>query len=398
MKIYKKRTYRLFISLGHCCNDINTGALTSILPFLIATYNYNYAIASSLVFVSNIVGSIVQPIFGEMADKKNIPVTMAIGIMLTGLGMGMTGFVHKYWALCICVIVSGIGSAMFHPQAVRLLNKLSDKNKTGSAISIFSFGGNLGFGLGPVLITATITLVGLKGTGVLFIPALISSAILVSQSKRFTDKGLEELDKNQLEAENANTMTSQAKTLPPDQWKSFAILSIFICSRSIILNGITTFCSLYFINILNQTTAFGNAMLTLYSFVSMTTALYGGLLADKIGYNQIIKIAMLLLAGSVALFSISRNIYLCVLLLFPMATGANLSYSPLVVLGQMYLPNHLGLSSGMTLVLSISVGGIFAPILGMIGDNYDLNVTFYVITAISVIPLIISMILPKPIT
>ena len=60
----KVRTYNYLISCGHLCSDINQGALAAVLPFLIAAYHYDYATAATLVLFSNLVGSVVQPIFG----------------------------------------------------------------------------------------------------------------------------------------------------------------------------------------------------------------------------------------------------------------------------------------------------------------------------------------------
>ena len=68
----------------------------------------------------------------------------------------------------------------------------------------------------------------------------------------------------------------------------------------------------------------------------------------------------------------------------------------MVVLGQQYLPNRVGLASGITLGLAVSVGGITAPLLGKVGDMYGLETTFCVIALITLIPLISSFTLPKP--
>ena len=69
MAATKVRTYNYLISCGHLCSDINQGALAAVLPFLIAAYHYDYATAATLVLFSNLVGSVVQPIFGQLADR-----------------------------------------------------------------------------------------------------------------------------------------------------------------------------------------------------------------------------------------------------------------------------------------------------------------------------------------
>jgi len=401
----KKRGYQYLLTLGHFCSDINQGSLGSILPFLIAAYNFDYQTAASLVFVSNLVGSVVQPLFGDLADRKNIPWSMAIGIMLAAGGMALTGFMDNFFWLCVCVSISGVGSSIFHPQAARLINKVSNSGHTGNSVSIFSFGGNMGFTIGPILITFAITTFGLNGTGVLFIPALLASGWIFYQSKNLTDEGLKKLeerdpDLNRLEEEKKLTIESgetlEKKQLP-DQWKSFAILSLFVFARSIILTSMNTFLSLYFINELGQTETFGNSMLSIYYATSTITTLFGGVLADRMGYVKTVKIAFAVLAGSLVLFALGRSVALCIIFMLPIAAGMNLSYSPIIVLGQKYLPNHVGLASGLTMGLAMSLGGLMSPVLGRIADNYGLQMTMYILAAFSVVPMIIVLFMPQPV-
>lgn len=166
----KQTRARYILALGHMCTDINQGTLAAILPFLVAAYHYDYTTAALLVMASNLAGSIIQPIFGHMADKKNRPYCMLLGVCLAGGGMALTGFLSNFYALCVAVMISGIGIALFHPQAAKLVNATSGAKKKGTSMGVFSFGGNLGFTLGPILATLGITLFGLKGTIIFLIP------------------------------------------------------------------------------------------------------------------------------------------------------------------------------------------------------------------------------------
>ena len=74
-----------------------------------------------------------------------------------------------------------------------------------------------------------------------------------------------------------------------------------------------------------------------------------------------------------------------------------LAQSPSVALGQKYLPNHVGLASGVTLGLAISVGGICSPLLGNIGDSYGLTATFYVLSGVTLIAIIGTWFIKEPI-
>lgn len=105
--------------------------------------------------------------------------------------------------------------------------------------------------------------------------------------------------------------------------------------------------------------------------------------------------SFLALLPCVALLTANENIYVASVLLVPMAASLSMSYSPMVVLGQQYLPNRVGPASGVTLGLSVSIDGIVAPILGKIADISGITYAFYAIAMVLVVPLVVSWFLPE---
>lgn len=95
------------------------------------------------------------------------------------------------------------------------------------------------------------------------------------------------------------------------------------------------------------------------------------------------------------MFAFSQNLLLAAVMIVIMGLGSNLGYSAMVTLGQLYLPNHIGLASGVTLGLSVSIGGILAPVLGSIGDVYGLRLVFYILAGLAVIQTLISFAVPS---
>lgn len=108
--------------LGHLCTDINQGALSAVLPFLVASNGYSYTAATMLIFASNVASAVIQPLFGWMGDRKARPWFMALGTFLAGLGMCGIGFLTDYRLVVASAMVSGIGVAMFHPEGGRVAN------------------------------------------------------------------------------------------------------------------------------------------------------------------------------------------------------------------------------------------------------------------------------------
>ena len=372
------------MALGHFCADFMQGTLAAVLPFLIAAYHYNYATAAALVMVSNLIGSVIQPVFGVIADKVDKPHLVTIGVLLAGGGMAAVGFIPSFWSLCIAVVITGIGVAMIHPQAARMVNRMADESNMGMSMGIFSFGGNAGFTLGPICAAAAVTMLGLKGTLTFLIPAFLLTAIM-----GFFYKGYEG------EEQMAPREVDPAAVHATDWWGAFIKLGVLITCRSIIFSGISTFLILYMIEDFSLSKPAGSALLSLYYGIGALSSLLGGKLADVNGLKRTLVLSSCILLAGAVIFAWSNHLALAAIMIVVMGVGSNLGYSAMVTLGQLYLPNHVGLASGVTLGLSVSIGGILAPVLGAIGDAYGLHLVFYILAGLAIIPLFIAIIVPN---
>jgi FSR family fosmidomycin resistance protein-like MFS transporter len=67
-----------------------------------------------------------------------------------------------------------------------------------------------------------------------------------------------------------------------------------------------------------------------------------------------------------------------------------------VILGQDYLPNRIGIASGVTVGMAVTVGGLFSPLLGWIADATDLRVTFAILAGLTVLALGLAFLLREP--
>jgi len=380
----KQRNLSL-LSAGHFFTDVNQGALPAILPFLITEYHLSYAAAASLVFASTCASSIVQPLFGHLADRAPRPWLMPVGIFLAGLGLACTGFIENYWLLFLAVSVSGIGIAAFHPEAARLANRVSGEKK-GTGVSIFAVGGNAGFAAGPVITTAALLLWGLKGSLVLIVPVTLMALFLWLQTKNF-----------QQYQPVAKKLPGTADAAPVrDEWGAFSRLGVVIFSRSMMFYGLTTFIPLYWISVFGQSKATAGTALTILLFTGAVGTLIGGRLADKYGFRPVVRAGFLALVPILALFVAATDVTVATLLLIPIGLGLYIPFSPIIVLGQKYLPNRMGLASGVTLGLAVSIGGVTTPLLGWLADYYGLPLAVTIIACVPVLASLAAFSLPLP--
>ena len=374
----------IILGLGHLATDINQGALPALLPFLIVEYHLSYSAAAGIVFAANIFSSLIQPAFGHFADRLSKTWLIPAGMLVAGAGTALIGIAPNYWFIFSVVALSGIGMAAFHPEAARLVNRVAGRNKS-SAMSIFSTGGQLGFAVGPFLTTTLVLACGLRGTLFLFVPMGLVALFLIPVTAQ--------LGRQERETAAVGTFSTQGNE--PDQWRAFFILMVAIILRSVLFYGLNTFLPLYWLNVLHQSNAAAGTILTVYFSCGVFGTLLGGRLGDRIGYSRIVLISLLMMAFILPVFLCLTTARAAILAIVPMGFILFLSSSSVIVMGQKYLPNHVGLASGVTLGLTITAGGVAAPFLGKIADVYGIHLAMWTLTCLPVICACLIFALPR---
>ncbi len=385
------RRYVYLLALAHLSNDITIGALPAILPFFVSQYGMDYSAVAGLMFASCFLSSVVQPAFGWLADRKSRTWYMSLGVLLSGVAMGMVGLFRNYWIIFTVITLSGIGGAIFHPEAARMVNKVSG-NKRGTALSIFSVGGNSGFAIGPVIAVSFITLFSMKGTIVLCFIAVIMAAVLML----FVPKMKEEIAQIAVPGNNMIEKSSKQEKEGKNDWKAFVHLTLLIVCSSIVVCGLRSFIPLYWVDVLKLSEAAAGSALTLLFTLGVVTTLIGGLMADRFGYLKIVRMSYVLLVPMIAILSRTTDAATGYLLMIPIGFAMFAPFSSVVVLGQSYLARSIGFASGVTMGLSFSVGGVIVPLIGHFADSYGLPSTMELLTVMAGFAALFSFFLPKP--
>jgi len=164
--------------------------------------------------------------------------------------------------------------------------------------------------------------------------------------------------------------------------------------RSFVYFGLVAFVASYYERVLGVSPALGNAALTVMLASGAVGTLVMGPLADRFGRRTIVSISMLLLPPLIFCFTLSGPFVGMVLLALVGATTVG-TFGITVVMGQEYLPGRIGLAAGITMGLSIGLGGVGAPLLGFLADRAGLPVTMLVIAALPVLGLLLALTLPR---
>jgi MFS transporter, FSR family, fosmidomycin resistance protein len=373
------------LSAGHLFTDLNQGAVAALLPFLVAERGLSLAAAGTLVLAATVSSSVVQPLFGIFSDNRPLPALLPLGVLSAGIGMAVVGVSPSYPLILLCVVLSGIGVAAFHPEAARFANYVSGARRA-RGMSFFSVGGNAGFALGPVLATPLVLAFGLPGTLFLGLPAAVMAAVLFLEAPRMLSFKPEE-------AENGREESVQAT----EHWGPFARMVGLVTVRSFVYFGLVAFIATYYERVLGTSAAFGNTALTVMLSSGAVGTLVMGPLADNFGRRLVVGASMLLLPPLIYGFTLTGPFLGMALLALVGALTVG-TFGVTVVMGQEYLPGRIGLAAGITMGLSIGLGGLGAPVLGFLADNAGLSVTMLVIAALPVIGLVLALTLPSKIS
>ena len=368
-------------------------------------------------FAYSCLSSIIQPIFGLMADRLSKPWLIPLGVFLAGLGLTAVGFMSSYWAIFAAIGVSGVGAALFHPEGARFANKVSGQSK-GTGMSIFSIGGNAGFVLGPLLATFFLSWFGMPGMAIFGLLATVTASILTLLIMRMVAPEAAAAAHRTAQAAYGNTSGAMgtpsadasaevqgevpgdgAKTndadAPQNNWREFSKLTGAIITRSILFIGFNTFIPLYWVNGFGQSKAAGAIALTIFSTFGVMSNILGGVLADKYGFRAIVRLGFALVTPVVLAFSLMPGLYAAYAMLPLLGFVLYVPFSSLVVLGQTYLARNIGFASGVTLGLATSLGGVFAPVLGWVADNHGLPRTFQCLALIALVGTVFAYSLRK---
>ncbi len=374
------------LTVAHVVNDANQSALPALIPWLVGHRGITLAAAATLVLAMNLSSSIVQPLFGHLSDRRSLAWVIPVSLVLATFGTAMIGFAPTFPLMICGALVSGIGVAAFHPEGSRFANYFGGTSRA-TAMSWFSTGGYLGFAIGPVAITPLLLLFGLRGTAFLLIPGVVLALLIWRDLPRYA-------------AARAHVHRTRHQRPGHDDWRGFSVMTFVVALRSTVFFAFVTFTPVYAIAVTHVDKALGSVALAAMLFAGAFGTIWGGRIADRIDRRRVVSISMIAMtafgAAIVAAGVLAPAFPLLVVLLIGFGAAIGLSAGVIVVIGQEYLPQRIGIAAGVTLGLSVTIGGFAAPFFGWIGDSRGLVPVFATATAFGVLALLASFTMPKP--
>jgi FSR family fosmidomycin resistance protein-like MFS transporter len=368
---------------GHVWVDASQGILPVALIKLREVFALSYLQVGLVTSILNFSSSVIQPIFGYVADRYRLGWSIPWGIVWTALTMGLLGWAPNYALILLLVGFAGLGTAAFHPRGMMAVSLLSGTRR-GLGTAIFSTGGNLGFAIGPMVGSFLVLGFGLHATVGLVLPGILIALIMIFYPG----------DSLKREAPRLGCIASRPEKGGPVPWIPLALVCLIVTLRSWVYTSFITYLPM-FLQGQGVEIKKASAMLTVFLAGGAAAGLYGGHLSDRIGRRKVIIFSMLLYPVFMSMAILSRELWLWV---FIGASGAALlsSFSVTIVLAQELLPKYLGLASGLILGLGFGTGGLGVAMSGWIADRMGLYKMVWILALVPVFGSLMAALIRTP--
>lgn len=367
----------LRLALGHLGIDVYTTVIPAIIPVLVSEGGLSYLLAGLLLTAYNTTSSLVQPVFGWLADAKGRTVPLALAMLVGGVAIGLFGLTTSFPVMILLAALAGVMHAAFHPLALSTVSRAAPEGERGRTISYFVVGGNLGFALGPLLAGFALGRFGLAGLPLVALPAVLIAPLL----------------------RGAALKVGGAKVKPPDDApenrpRAFALLAVASVIRAWALFAVLGFLPAFLVS--RGVDLLGSNLITSAMLLAgVGGQLAGASLSDRFGRKEFVLAGLGLAIPAYAGFLLTDGpVSLALLGLF--GFGLWSTFAITVALSHELMPRAVGLASGVMLGVVVGAGGLGVAATGYLADLWSLELALWTVVPVLVVSALLYAVLPYP--
>ncbi len=357
------RDFRLgWLAWSHFLNDGAAFYLPGILPAVLTALHEPVRMVG-VIMLAMYIGQTLQPVAGLWADKIGGKSLVVGGLLLASLGAALVGLSPNVWVLMGLLLASGLGSTLFHPQALAQVRSLTVK-RHGMGMSLFLIGGELGRGIWPFISSIIVVRLGLPYLWLLALPTLLTLPLFYGQ--------LPSLPQRPKDAKPAHLHFREHR-------RPFWVLVTYSTLRALVVFGTLVFIPIMW-RLRGGALVSGASILTTLLITGIIGQAAGGTLGDKLGRRHVLQAAAALLLVLTPLLPLTHGFLLWVLaaaLGIPMFA----TFSPTLVIGQEIFSENRALGAGIALGFSNGLGAIGLLPLGWVVQRFGIGTLFGILTA-----------------
>ena len=372
------------IAFAHLLNDLLQAVIPAAYPILKENFNLTFTQIGLITLAYQLAASILQPLVGLYTDKRPKPFSQIFGMLFTLSGIVSLSYASNFEMIIISVVLVGIGSSIFHPEASRI-SFLASGGKRGLAQSIFQLGGNAGTAIGPLLV-ALIVVPNSQYYIIWFVVVAIIGLIVLSRIALWYQNHLSLRSAKKAVIDLPNL--SQKKIVI-----SVGILLVLIFSKFFYMASMSSYFTFYLIEKFGLSVQEAQFHLVLFLASCAIGTLIGGPIGDKFGRKYVIWFSVLGAAPFTLLLPYVDLFWTGVL---SVVIGIVISsaFPAILVYAQELLPKKLGMVSGLFYGFAFGMGGLGSALLGNLADHTSITYVYYLCAYLPLIG-IIALFLPN---
>ena len=360
------------LTLIHFTGDFYSSFISPLFPVFIDKLGLSLTQVGVITGTMRLMAFIIQPTVGYFADRYQTRLFIFAGLGLVATCIPLTGIAPNFLLLLLFVALGSTGSAMFHPSVTGMI-PLYSGSKAGFSMSIFNTGGTLGFGLGPLFITAYVATLGLSALPFTMIFGLLVLCYLYFAVPCPQSEGL-----------NRNGFFSALRESLGHVWKIIFLIWLTMFLRAVVGQAFLTFIPVLYVQEGFSVVQAG-AVYSIFIISGTFSGLLSGHISDRIGFKPVFLGAFLLMGPSLWLLLQFQGYW--VFLGAVIAGSFVLAPLPLgVTMAQTLAPKGRSMVASLMMGFAYGLGGAISPLVGRLADSFSIRP---VLTVIAVIPLLV---------
>ncbi|MDR1289636.1 MAG: MFS transporter [Planctomycetaceae bacterium] len=380
----------LILMFTHLANDLFQTFFQAIYPQIKASLLLTFTQIGFITLTFQFTSSICQPIVGFITDRRPFPYLLPLGMVSTLIGVVMISYADSFTAVLISVAFIGVGSAVFHPEASRIVFLVSG-DRVGFFQSLFLVGGNVGGSFGALIAAVLIAPYGL-GYSIWLSVLVICTIIVLLPVCRWYSCNLHNLNREHVkipQRENGSKdfcteKASDGRGRSSVELKrstvimSLVVLMVLIFSKYVYLACFKSFYTFYLIERFDVSDGEAQVYLFLFLFAAATGTLVGGQFGDWVGRKYVIWVSILGASPFALCVPFVDSLFWTCFLSVTAGFILSSAFSAILIFAQELVPGRVGMIAGLFFGLAFGIAGVASVVLGKVADMYGIDFVFQV--------------------
>ncbi|MEX6430862.1 MAG: MFS transporter [Ferrimicrobium sp.] len=361
----------------HMINDGATNYLPGVLPAVLLNAREPLSLAGSLI-AALAIGQALQPLIGWISDRVGGRSILIVGFGMTTVGGAFLGETHSMAMLIALLLAIGIGTSLFHPQALAAVRSITS-GRRGLRTAFFLVGGELGRGLWPTLASLVVVHLGLGYLWIVGVPGLLTIGLLFRIAPSLTP------------------VTSTRSVAVQAPWFSrlrpLATLILYSGLRAFAVFGLVTFVPVLW-HIRGDGLVSGASVITTILVIGIVGNLGGGHLTDRFGKRVVLVGSSLAVAALVVPMGYAHGLSVWIIAGL-LGCVLFMTLSTTILIGQEIFPENPSLGSGIALGLANAIGAVMVLAVSLAVGKTDIHAAFVAMGAASLLSVLAALAFPR---